>query len=218
MDVSEIITTINNHGFDDTDTQEKMLVINDTVWDIESREPWPFLEKTVALNFTGSSPTPSNMPADFNKVLWLYDNVNSVTIWPERLSTIRDRYGNQVSTGQVSNPVYYYFVGSQLRLYPIPPVESTGQYQLDYIATQQELSSSSVEANILLPPRFHRVIAIGAISRLYKLEDDPEQGQMYEADFEARLSRMTEDLFRRQYQRSDQIYVIDEDDEYFQIY
>lgn len=209
MDVSEILEELLNHGFEDTDANQKVRVINDTVWDIESREPWPFLEKTTTLNFDGISAAPSNLPSDFKHVLWLYDNTNAVTLWPERLTTIRDRYGNSIS--QVDNPASYYFVGSQLRLYPIPPA-STGRFQLDYIATQPELSSTSLEANILLPPRHHRAIVLGTLWRLYKMEDDPENGNMFQIDFENKLQQMREDLFRRQYQRADQIFVIDEDD------
>lgn len=215
MDVSEIIQELNNHGFEDTDSTQKMLVINDTLWDIESREPWPFLEKTTTLNFNGSSEIPTNMPTDFKAVMWLYDTVNAVTLQPERLSTIRDRFG--ASLTQVTDPLMYYFVGSSMRLYPVPP-SATGRYRLDYFATQPELTSSDVEASILLPKRHHRIISLGALWRLYKLEDDPENAQQFQEDYEGRITTMREDLFRRQHQRADQIFVTDEDDEYPVIY
>lgn len=211
MDVSEILSELVDHGFEDTSDERKLAKINDAVWDIESREPWPFLEKTVALNFDGTSPTPTNMPSDFKVALWLYDNTNGVTIWPERLTTIRDRYGHQLT--QVSDPISYYFVAGQIRLYPVPP-SSTGRFQLDYVATQSELNANSVQADILLPPRHHQAIVLGALWRLYKMEDDPENGGMFQADYEGKLQMMREDLFRRQYQRAEQIYVVDEDDLY----
>lgn len=211
MDVSEILSELVDHGFEDTSTERKLAKINDALWDIESREPWPFLEKTVALNFDGTSPTPTNMPADYKQALWLYDNTNGITIWPERLSTIRDRYGNQLTT--VSDPSVYYFVGNTLRLYPIPPA-STSRVQLDYIATQPEVIETDVSATILLPPRHHQAIVLGALYRLYKMEDDPENGNMFQVDYENKIQQMREDLFRRQYQRTDHIFVIDEDDEY----
>lgn len=211
MDVEEILTELTDHGFEDTSTERKLAKINAALWDIESRDPWPFLEKTVALNFDGSSASPTNLPADFKQVLWLYDNTNAQTLWPERLQTVRDRYGNQLST--VSDPSIYYFVGDSLRLYPVPGA-ATGRYQLDYIATQPTVIETSTEADILLPPRFHNVIVLGALWRLYKMEDDPENGNMFQIDYENAIQLMHEDLFRRQFQRADQIYVIDEDDEY----
>lgn len=210
MNVSEILTQLDNAGFEDTDEADKLDAINDTLWDIESRALWPFLEKTTTLNFDGSSAAATNMPSDFKAVMWLYDNTNGVTLWPERLSTIRDRYGSQIS--QVSDPLYYYFIGDSLRLYPVPPA-STGRFQLDYVASQPEVNAATAEAGILLPKRHHRLLVMGALWRLYEVEDDPEQGAVFNNRYEERIARMSEDLFRRQYQRADQIYVVDEDDE-----
>jgi len=211
MDVSEILTELTDHGFEDTSTERKLAKVNDALWDIESREPWPFLEKTATLNFSGSSPSPTNLPSDFKAVMWLYDITNGITLWPERLSTIRDAYGNTLA--QVSDPANYYFVGSDLRLYPMPP-SSTGRFQLDYVATQAEVIDTTLEAAILLPKRHHDAIVLGALWRLYKMEDDPENGNMFQIDYENKIQQMREDLFRQQYQRADRIFVIDEDDTY----
>jgi len=71
-----------------------------------------------------------------------------------------------------------------------------------------------LQASILLPPRHHQTIVLGALFRLYKMEDDPENGNMFQVDYENKIQQMHEDLFRRQYQRSDQIFVVDEDDLY----
>lgn len=214
-DISEIITELNAHGFEDTDEIQKLSVLNDTLWDIESREIWPFLEKTVALNFDGISPAPSNLPSDFRAVLWLVDTSDGRTIWPEKLQTVRDRYGSQL--GLVADPFIYYFLGSSLRLYPTPGA-STGRFQLDYIATQPKVNAATLEAAIYLPKRHHRVITVGALWRLYKQEDDPENAIQHQTDYENRILRMREDLFRRQYQRADQIFVIDEYDDYPEVY
>lgn len=211
MDVSEILSELVDHGFEDTSTERKLAKINDAIWDIESREPWPFLEKTATLNFDGASPTPTNIPADFKTVLWIYDNTNGVTIWPERLTTIRDRYGNQIS--QVSDPASYYFIANQIRFYPVPPA-STARFQMDYIASQTEVTETTLQADILMPARHHQAIVLGALWRLYKMEDDPENGNVFQIDYENKIQQMHEDLFRKQYQRADQIFVVDEDDLY----
>lgn len=210
MNVSDIFTELDNYGFEDTDTTARMNAINETLWDIESREPWPFLEKTIALNTNGTSPTPTNMPTDFNKVIWLYDLTQKVSLWPQRLSTIRDSHGFEVGT--VGEPTSYYFVGNTLKLFPVPSA-STGRFQLDYFATQPALTDTSVEADILLPVRHHWAILLGTLYRLYMKEDDPENAAAFNQSFENRLLIAREDLFRRQYQQSDRIYVIDEDDE-----
>lgn len=210
MNVSDIFTELDNYGFQDTDTTARLNAINETLWDIESREPWPFLEKTVALNTSGASAVPTNMPTDFSKVLWIYDNTTGVSLWPERLSTIRDSHGMELST--VGTPTSYYFVGPSLRLFPMPPA-ATGRFQMDYIASQVKVTDTTVEASILLPPKHHWAILLGTLYRLYMKEDDPENAGTFKQDYENRLLIAREDLFRRQYQRSDRIYVIDEDDE-----
>ena len=209
MDVSEMIARMDNIGFEDTEDDDKMEVINDTIWDIESRALWPFLEKIATLNFDGVVAYPSNIPSDFKSVRWLYDNENLFTLWPERVTTIYDHYPN--ASG---DPFAYYFVGDNLRLHPVP-AESTGRYHLIYQASQPELTTTSVEADILLPKRHHRTILLGSLWRLFKNEDDPEQGMMFQQDFENRIEQMRADLFGRQHQRADQIFVIDEDDEYY---
>lgn len=209
MNVSEILTQLTSHGFEDTSTDDKVAAINDALWDIESREPWPFLEKTTQLSFNGSSPTPSNMPTDFKAALWIYDNTNGVSIWPERASTIRDTANTQINL--VSDPQAYYFVGNTIKFWPVPGA-ATNRYQMDYIATQPAITSTSVEADILLPKRHHKVITLGALWQLYKMEDDPENGNMFQIDYENKINLMAEDLFRRQYQRADRIFVVDEDD------
>ena len=210
MTVAEIITELLNHGFEDETNEQKLFVINDTLWDIESREPWPFLEKTTALSFDGTSPSPTDMPTDFKAALWLFDNTNQVSLWPERLSTVRDRFSPLTTVG---DPSVYYFVGNQLRLFPTPGV-ATDRYQLDYVATQPKVTETTAETGILLPVRHHRAIVLGALWRLYKMEDDPENGGQFQQDYESKILQMHEDVFRRQYQRADQIFVIDEDDEW----
>lgn len=210
-----MLTELSDHGFSDETTGRKVAMLNDTLWDIESRGNWPWLEKTATLDFDGTNPNPTNIPTDFKTVLWLYDNTNGTTIWPERWSTIRDRHGNQIN--QVDNPVSYYFVGSQLRLWPVP-VASTGRFQLDYQAAQTAITETSPESALLLPPQHHRVVVLGALWRLYKMEDDPENGAMFQQDYEDRIKRMADDLYTRQLQRADQIFVIDEDDEYLNLY
>lgn len=213
MDVSEMLTTLIAHGYDTSIADaEKLLAINDTVWDIESREPWPFLEKSANLNFNGSSPAPSNMPADFKAVVWLQDLRNGVPIWPQRVETIRQNFTS--TTVPVSDPQNFYFVGQELRLWPTPPSDSTGRYLMDYLAFQTELTAVSTETAILIPPRYHRVILLGTISRLSAMEDDEDIANYFGNQFEQRLQQMRYDLFKKQYMQADRVFVVDQDDTY----
>jgi len=213
MTVADMLDELSQHGFGDTDLSQKLRVLNATNWDIVGREKWPFREKSVALNFDGVSPTPTNIPADFRSVTWLTDTTTGEAVWPERVETIRDRYSNNMSI--VQDPAFnFYFVGSQIRFYPVPHA-STGRYLLDYVARQTILTEVSLETDILLPPEYHRAITLGALYKLYLMDDDSEQVPLFQADYENVLSQMREELFRRQYMRPDQLYVTDEGDEWY---
>jgi hypothetical protein len=212
VNVSDMLTDINGHGFQDTSDTDKVALINDTIWDVGSREPWPFLTKSVNLNFDGTNPYPTNMPVDFRAVQWLADLSTGEAIWPERLETVRDRYSS--TTTPVDTPFLFYFVGEQLRLYPTPPA-SIGRFLLDYYAVQVAVTSSTLEASILMPPRHHRVYVLGTLAKLYSREDDNDLAAQKMQEYEQRLERMKEDFFRKQYMRPDRVFVTDETDDLY---
>lgn len=212
MNIADVITELNNHGFEDTDSIQKMSVINDTIWDLEAVEPWPFLEKSIALNTDGINPYPTNFPADFKQAVYVADTLVGTGVFPERVETVRDRYSDQFLTNHDTNPVLWYIWGGVLRFYPIPPA-STGRFYLDYIATQPQLTETSVEANILLPKRYHRIITLGSVYKLYAMEDDLQNAAAFQSMYEDKISRMREDLLRKQFQRPDIVFMTDADDD-----
>lgn len=210
MTVADMLADINSHGFTDTPDTQKLILLNDTIRDVNSRERWPFLVKTTNLNFDGSSPTPTNVPSDMRAVKWITDLTTGQTIWPERDDTIFNRYGNQLT--MVDIPFAFYFVGTALKFYPIPPA-ATGRYQLDYWAVQSAVDASTSESSILMPPQHHRVYTLGTLAKLYSQEDDNDLASQKFQEFEARINTMRFDLFNQQTMRQDHIFVIDEDDD-----
>jgi hypothetical protein len=212
MTVADMQAELSQHGFGDIDSSQQLRVINDTLWNIVGRDKWPFREKTIALNFDGISPVPSNLPTDFRQVSYIADTTTGEAVWPERIETIRDRFSTNMTV--VQDPaVFFYFIGSQIRFYPIPAA-SVGRYQLDYIARQPALTLASVDTDILIPIEYHRVIVLGALYKLYLMNDDTENVPLFQSDFENGIGQMREELMRRQYMRPDQIFVTDESDEW----
>lgn len=216
MNVSDMMSEISDAGYGDVTAVRQVSYINDTLWDITHRERWPFREKNIALLFDGSSDVPTNWPTDFSQAIWIYDTSSGVSVWPERVETIRDLYANTLSASSAGNPISsYYFIGKRAHFYPVPVSDGgTSRYSMDYVADQTELTSGSVEADILLPKQFHRAIVAGVLYKLAMLYDDTDIAPMYQAEFENKLAQMREELLRRQYQRADQIYVTDEEDEF----
>lgn len=209
--VSELLTSINNHGFTDTETSEKLQAINDANWDICSREPWPFLEKSLALTFNGSSAQPTNFPADFKAMLSVVDTQFPRRLYPIRIEDFRSQLGNDQT--HAGDPVYYYFLSRAFFVWPVPPSTNTTTV-MTYVARQTKLVEASVEADILLPKEHHIAILDGALSRLYFQDDDPELAADRKQAFEGRIQTMRDDIWKVQYDRADTIEIVDVDDYY----
>jgi hypothetical protein len=212
MDVSEMITELNEHGFEDTSSVRKVALINDTIWDICSREAWPFLEGSIELTFNGSSTVPSNFPTDFSKALSVTDAASGNVIRWERWEVVQKTYPSSIDTAGLGYPQAYYFRDNQLRVFPLPASNMT--LDLNYVKWPAELSAGSLEADIVIPTRHQRAIILGTLYKLYAMEDDPELSALFKDEYETRVSMMRDDLIREQYDLADRIFVLDDDDYY----
>lgn len=209
MDVADIIAELDEHGFEDVTEAEKVRAIQGTIWQVEGMYPWPFLEQSINLDFAGSADTASNFPGDFRATVRLKDLTTGLRLLPLRLEEFEDRVGTEHS--QAGDPRLYYFEGTSLKVWPLPAV-STGRVKMRYIRWSDEITAASVEADILFPKYFHReVIANGALSRMYEMEDDPELASRFEQRQDKAIQLALEALFKRQYDRPDVIEVVDQD-------
>lgn len=196
-----MISELNDHGFTDSTSGRKVSMLNDALYDAASRHPWPFLETSLNLTFNGSSGAPTNFPANFRAVLDVTDlsNQNMKVEWV-RLDDLDDR-GTDYTMGGA--PQVYYFIGNTINFWPIPAASAS--VRMRYIRVPAALTESTVEANVEWPIRHHRAIVLGALFRLYDLEDDPELSQRFQGHFEQRLAQMLEDVSMRTYDRHDNI-------------
>ena len=225
MTVADIITELGDHGFANTVSSARQIwFINDTIWDICSREKWPFLEKTVNLTFAGGSATAANWPSDFKSTLSMVNTNTGIVVQPERQEYVDKR--NALNLTQAGSPVFYSFIGSGgtssgdaeapigdsavCNFWPIPLATDT--IQMRYVAQHQQVDSSTTESGILIPPQHHRVISLGTIWKCLDMEDDPTMATRYQQLYETRIESMKRDIFMRQYDRTDRVYVIGYDD------
>jgi hypothetical protein len=206
--VQDMIDEFNDHGFTDTSVIRKVAMINDTLADLCSREPWPFLEKEATINFDGTNPGPTNQPADLHAVLTVLDPVTGNALDPERYDVMQRRTGNTIL--QSGTPSIYYFLGSKLRVWQVP---SNGYaLTVDYIANHPVLTSSSVETDFLVPPRHHRAVVLGSLYKLYDMDDDFDIGASFQAQYEDRILKLRNDVWSRQFDRPEYIHGIDDFD------
>ena len=208
MDVSAMLSDIDDHGFTDTSSERKMAMLNEAYWDVCGREPWPFLEATVNLTFDGTNPTPTNLPSDFHAVISMDTDDN----WTMQHIDYDDWYSRYSSvTTATGKARMFYFVAGQLNVYPIPAASDV--VKLYYIRTPAELQSTDLEAAIVIPKQYHRALLVnGAIYRLDAMEDDADIAYGFQQYYEAAIQRMREFMWRRQYQRPEVVRPVDPDD------
>ena len=203
-----MIDEMNDHGFTDTSVTRKVALLNDTVWDICSREPWPFLEKSAILDFDGTNPSPTNFPTDFRSLLSLVRTDNGDPLDPERYDVMERKYGQTLTS--VGQPVAYYFLSNKLNIYYVPSSSTT--LRMEYLSNHPELTSASVETDFLIPREHHRAVLLGTLYKLYDMDDDYDIGASFQAQYEDRIIKMRNQLWIRQYDRPDRIYGIDDFD------
>lgn len=211
MTVQEIADILDLHGFEDIEDADKVGVINDVLQEINTREPWPFLEVMVDLT---DADFDADGVVDFTALPTLasvLDIINTETYGRSIRWIRRDEHfkRNATQLDLTGTPYKYFFVNNDLYLWPIP---DGGTYRLTYLQVQEVVDISSAEADILLPARHHRLIALGALYKLHSQEDDPENAALFKSQFDERMILMRQDLFKKQWDSPDSILVTDEED------
>lgn len=211
MDVPTMLDIFESYGFetDDELTEDrKVEALNETYWDAASRNEWPFLEASAVLTFDGTSGVPTNDPGDIGQVITASRVSDGVVMEPWRMDDFYEYYASALT--KQGGPLLYFFEAGQLNAYPVP--SATDSLLVKYIRVPDELTATSVEADIKWPKRYHRgVLVMGTLSRLAVMQDDTDLGAAYERLFEKALGTMVEEVFKQQSQRSDYIHVNDPD-------
>jgi hypothetical protein len=206
MDISGVLEILDDHGFEDLSTTFKVELINETYWDLAEIEPWPFLEKVVLLDFDGTDPAPTNIPSDYSTVKFARRVENQVPLDP---ADYDDLLWGRYDLTTAGDPTMYYFVGTELRFYPVPP-SGSDLVELHYHCFPAELTANTVEADILLPARFHSLLWLGPLVALYMRDDDPDMAASYQTLYDRASARMRTALWRRQIQRPQAIRMVEE--------
>jgi len=197
-----MIQELNDHGFTDTGTPRKVSMLNDALYSAASRESWPFLERVVDLTFDGSSGIPTNLPNTFLRTVTAVNTDSKRKVEWERTDVLEGQGLDWTQTGEAQ---YFYQYGPNgLAFWPLPPADQT--VRLRYIKRPAPLTDSTVEADIEWPIQHHRAIVLGALYRLYDLEDDPELAVRFQQHYEQRIIEMIGDVFTRQTDRPERIH------------
>lgn len=209
MDVPSMFQEFQDHGFNDVSPDRMLSIIQDTVWQIEGLRAWPFLMTTWSLTFDGTNSFPTVWPQDpiLRASIRLIDQSTGRRILPVRAEEAFSRQG--IEGSQIGTPMYYYFVGQQLNVFPIPNPTTMLLYGAQW---SDPLTTTSTESAFLIPKQFHRgLIVNGALQRLYAMEDDTELAPLFQGYQSAAMDMAVEALFKQQYDRGDHVRVEDPD-------
>jgi len=88
MTIADILTELDDHGFQDISSVRKMGYINDVTADICSREPWPFLEDSTDTFPLVAGQREPVLPTNFRASLSLVVPSLARVLVPERADTI----------------------------------------------------------------------------------------------------------------------------------
>lgn len=205
MLVSEMLSEIRDHGFDDLTDTRILSFLNDTYFDVCSREPWPFLEASAAVTVDAAGKVTS--PTNINKVLAIVPTTaGAPRLVPSRLDEFTKAWGSQLS--QSGDPHTYFFIGNDLYVYPIP---ATAALTVRYVRTPDPLTVSP-DSSPIIPSRHHRVVVLGGLQKCYVMEDDPDQAATFTNMFEQRIMQMRNDLWMQQYDRTQTLQDLDDED------
>lgn len=207
MTPQNILDDLVAFGYEDTDINVKMRVINFSIQKIANRKPWPWLEKVVNLTFDGINATPTNQPADLRQTLKLLDTGTGKRVRYKPVDEIEDQYGANLTDS--GTPQFYYFEGVTLKVWPVPPAQTL---RLRYIRLHPAVVQADPESAILIPTNGHEAVVFRAVMRLADLEDDDEIAARMDPLFEREMVELDEVLAMQQYDTNDHIIVVDWDD------
>lgn len=207
MTPAEMVTEIQDFGFTDTASARMYALLNQALKEITNKRPWPWRETTTTLTFDGTNPNPSNATFNVRSVIALTNPSNGYVLLPITRQEFQKAYAQNLS--DTGDPIMYYFDGPTLKVYKIPGASTT--LTCNYLSFQTDVSSTSVESDVLLPDEYHWLPIFLTLSRLFFKDDDLEMAKWARDEAERLEALMTQDMWMRtQYDRPMTIQLVDE--------
>lgn len=204
--MSEWIDTMEDYGFDDLEESTLARLLDDAHKELCLREPWPFLETDEPIVQAANDNTVTTV-APLGKVLALVNTTDRFVLEPLRTDgQLKDFLVDLSKTG---SPTHYYFVGDDLYLWPTP--DRTTNLRIRFLTEPVTLNANSPDTDVLWPARHDSVVLYAALSKAYFINDDP-QGATMQQVMDARFQIARQDLWMKQYDRTDRMVVLDDDE------
>jgi hypothetical protein len=214
MDVDGMIDYVQLHGFQDLSDAQVLAALNLAYRDLNNAYLWEYLAYQQTTPTVASSPNiGSGLSFPLRAVARIQDLTNNTILLPIRRD---EAYGEWYSTTTGTPFAYHVFrdQASKTRLIALTPTPS-GVYQMlvTYYIQPQALVIGGLETDIFVPVEFHDVLINGTLARLYNLNDDANQAQLFQALYNAGVQGMVAADGLSQVDRPDTIKVLLDYDE-----
>lgn len=204
-----MIRLLKAHGFDDLSDTDAIEMLNDgqnqLVVDLVGA---PLLKKVATFATDANSNTMASQPTDMRQIIELVDIDNSNKLrwmsWDQHMTahiTELDKKGNAR---------IFDFFNSTLFIWPAPEIPVNLMALFTYKPADLTVTPDATPS--WLPPEHHRLIPMRALVDASQVEADLDIGEQFMADYTRRFERAREALWTSQYDRSDVVEVVDEDD------
>lgn len=204
--MTDWIDTMEDYGFDDLDRTTLARLIDDAHKELCLREPWPFLERDETITQAANDNSVSTT-LTLGKVLGLVNLTDKYVLEPLRTDgQLKDFIVDLSKTG---SPTHYYFVGDTLYLWPTP--DRATSLRIRFLTEPTTLVETSQDSAVLWPAKHDSVILYAALSKAYFINDDPQGGVLQQV-MDARYQIARADLWMKQYDRTDRMIVLDDDE------
>jgi len=209
MNVSDMLSVLNDHGFTDESSIRKVEALQTAIWEVEGLHPWPWLETSANLAFDGTTGVPTNWSSlNHRATLRVRDLTNNARVRPIALEAWEDQYASLDDSGL---PQLYYFEGMNMHVWPTPAVGTV--IRCRFMQWSPPIDDTTLESAILVPKYFHKgLVCNGALSALYDMEDDSDLAVRFDTRRDKAVALALEALYKRQYDAPDAIVATDPDD------
>lgn len=183
MNLAALRTEVLAHGFDPIAFTARIdQYLNDAQFLVARRVDYYVDDATFAINTVAGTDT-YLWPTDFARGRSLFDDVRNLELQYVSIRAIDQ------SNGASGAPLYYAFIGSTVRLYPIP--DGVYNLVLRYWKLPNTLVADSDTPT--MPADWHRLLWYWAVKECYAAEDDSQTSQYWEQMFNIGLSNFAAD-------------------------
>jgi hypothetical protein len=195
--VQDILDSIDDHGFSDLTTAQKLKAVNDAYLEMAGRASWP----SFTLSNTATVNNATGLVAFSATAFRVLEMAQGTHLLKEITPQVYFRaiVAKGLASATKDALQYYYRTQAasggqpQTNVWPLPVTNNLSVSVL-YMPQPTLLVQAGAESTILFPREFHWVILQGALKKLYALEDDLEEAAYFRTEYENGVATMMQSL------------------------